>query len=385
MALGNAYEALADDLDSFNYNPAGLSHLERFTLRLTPIQARVSKDLVDETAELPDLLSDLDELSGLPEDQVVDHPAAQRLVDRIARLRRRDLALQSDFVVLSLGAPLFEVAQTPITAGVNVTNRAFSWFRFRRAGLPWRSVVLDTLDDRVQWSGALEVATIQAAVAAKRHVELPFVRTVRAGLGWRWVNRKYRNDQFEIAEALHPERFQEEHLRFGADQEVSSFQDVLDLVDENTETTRGFGVDLGLQAEHTDYLRSALVVRSLVSNVGEGRFPRTLTVGLAARPLRALNRENDLLDLQVAAALSSPAGDNHLEEFRNNSFTDYLHLGIEAVLLPRSPLRLAVRAGNNHGYPTFGLEVALAFLKAGVAYYGDLETDWWTGGVTLDF
>ena len=70
MGLGNAYEAVADDLFAFDYNPAGLANIDRFTFAIVPAQVRLSEDLADELENLQDLL---DEISDLADEGLLPH------------------------------------------------------------------------------------------------------------------------------------------------------------------------------------------------------------------------------------------------------------------------------------------------------------------------
>jgi len=107
---------------------------------------------------------------------------------------------------------------------------------------------------------------------------------------------------------------------------------------------------------------------------------------VAAKPFKLLGIENPALDLTLAAALNSPNGDDLLGEFKHDSFTDNLHLGAEVVLLPKGWISLALRAGNNQGYSTFGASLKLLkFLNLDVLRYGDLEADWYVASIGIAF
>ena len=89
--------------------------------------------------------------------------------------------------------------------------------------------------------------------------------------------------------------------------------------------------------------------------------------------------------MTVAGSLSAAGGDDALDRYTRDKLYDNLHLGAEATFLPGSPINFSVRVGNNHGYPTVGAEVKLLVARIGVAYYGDPEADWYTGGMSLNF
>ncbi|MBT3270208.1 conjugal transfer protein TraF [Candidatus Poribacteria bacterium] len=386
MGLGNAYEAVADDLFAFDYNPAGLANIDRFTLAIVPAQARVSDDLAGEVQDLEDLLDEIDELSKQDTDNILASSAIDDVVARIDDLRHQKLKVQASVGLARVALPLPEVAGFRLVGGASVSNQLVTGINLNRAGLPWGSVVLDVLDDEFTLDASLEVFTMQFAAAAEKDLSTPFVERVRAGANLRLVNRKIKRDFFTLTDMLDPDRFKANHFDTTTDDgEIDSFGDIQDIIDNNTESETGQGVDVGVQVDHTDYLSTALVVRSLFSDVGDDTFPTTTTISAAAKPLTFLDKENSLVDLTVAAGFSDGAGDDAQEAFLNDSITDNIHLGAEALLFPNSPINLALRVGDNQGFSTWSAELKLAVVRVGVGWYGDLETDYWAGGMSLVF
>lgn len=388
--MGGAYEALADDFNAFEFNPAGLASYQRFKLDLVPAQVHLTSDFVDETRQFSDVIEEVDALRRDVErdpNTIFTSGSAKALVERIRRLRTETFKMRLNAPLIVVAMPLTEVGGIRIVGGASFTNQVLTGFRFERAGLSWGSEVLDVLDDEMVVQMALDVATFRFGGAAEKNVNLPFFKTLRAGASWRIVSRRYKDDRFALIDILDPEQFKKDHLDTSVleNGEIQSLSDVTDLLEANTIKETGFGVDLGFQVRHADYLTTALVFRSIASSIGDRKFPATRTFSVAFRPFSFLGIANPLLDVVTAASLSNGAGDDFLVQFRNRQFTDHLHLGLEATLFPRSPIRLTGRVGNNHGYTTFGLDGHFLILDAGIAYYGDLDADWYTANVRLTF
>ncbi len=386
MGLGNAYEAIADDLFSLDYNPAGLANIDGFTLAIVPAQVRISEDLSDELENLQDLLDEIDELSQQDQDTILASDAIDDVVARVDELRRQKLKMNASLGLVRAALPLPEIAGFRLVGAASMSNQIVTGISLDRAGLPWSSVVLDVLDDEFTLDASLEVFTLQFAAAAEKDLSTPYVERIRVGAGLRMVNRKTKRDSFTLTDMLDPDKFKDQHFDTTTeDGEVDSFGDIQSIIDNNTENETGQGIDVGVQVDHTDYLTTAFVVRSLFSDVGDDTFPTTTTISAAARPLTFLDQENSLVDLTIAAGYSNGAGDDAQDAFLNDSITDNIHLGVEAILFPNSPINVAVRVGDNQGFLSYSAEVRLAFLRAGFGWYGDLETDYRTAGLSLVF
>ena len=109
-------------------------------------------------------------------------------------------------------------------------------------------------------------------------------------------------------------------------------------------------------------------------------------MAVAAKPFSLLNINNSLLDLTLAASWDDPNGDDNLGDFALDQYTDHIHLGAEVRLLPGQLVEVALRAGNNQGFPTVGTGIRiLKLLNLDVAWYGDLEADWLIGSMEVSF
>ncbi|MDA1190418.1 MAG: conjugal transfer protein TraF, partial [Candidatus Poribacteria bacterium] len=290
LGMGNAYEAVANDLDSFDYNPAGLAQIHGLAIRIVPAQARLTKDFVDRADSLSDVLNEISNLSNQSEAEILRSDAADRLVQELKAIRRDNLTAQTNLGVVNAAFGLPTIGTIKPTIGASVSNQLITGIGLERAGLAWSSEILDILDDEFTLDGSIELLTTQFAVAGETTVPaMPFVDNVRFGVGTRFVRRQYKNDRFTLADLLSPEKFKREHFDATVeDGEIDSLGDVREIIDNNTTKESGFGLDVGVQIDHTDYLSSALVIRSLVSSLGDSEFPTTTTLSLAARPLEFL-------------------------------------------------------------------------------------------------
>ena len=133
-------------------------------------------------------------------------------------------------------------------------------------------------------------------------------------------------------------------------------------------------------------LNLGLPCRNLISGISDQSFPTNVTVAIAAKPFKLLNVNNSLLDLTFAASWDDPDGDDNLGGFALDQYTDHIHLGVEARLLPGQLVEVALRAGTNQGFPTVGTGIRIfKLLNLDVAWYGDLEADWLIGSMEVSF
>ena len=387
MGLGNAFEAIADDLNALDYNPAGLANLDGLTVRIVPAQVRLTDDLAEEISEVEDIVDVINQVTQEDEAGILGSDAIKLLVERVKRIRRENLRANAGILSGQVALPLPSLGGVRLVGAAGLTNQVHAGVRMRRSGLAWDNEILDILDDTVVVQGSVQLMTLQFALAAEKSVRsLPYVQAVRGGVNWRIVSRNYLDERFQVADLIQAETFADDHFDTTVDDgEVSSFGEVRDIIDKNSVKQTGSSIDVGMQIRHTDWLTSAYVIRSLVSDLGDTAFPTTHTVSAAARPLRMLDVDSRLLDLVVAGGISTASTDDALSEFENDSYTDNIHLGAEFTLFPRSSINFAVRVGNNQGYPTVGVEARLAVIRVGAAYYGDLEEDWWSAGTSLEF
>ena len=155
---------------------------------------------------------------------------------------------------------------------------------------------------------------------------------------------------------------------------------------DNFETSTGYSVDIGSLLTPMTGLNLGLACRNLISGISDQSFPTNVTVAIAAKPFKLLNVNNSLLDLTLAASWDDPNGDDNLGGFALDQYTDHIHLGIEARLLPGQLVEVALRAGNNQGFPTVGTGIRIfKLLNLDVAWYGDLEADWLIGSMEVSF
>jgi hypothetical protein len=188
-----------------------------------------------------------------------------------------------------------------------------------------------------------------------------------------------------VEDVLNPDEFKKKY--FNVEDE-----DFVQFARDNFKSQKGYAVDIGTILSPIEGLNVGLSLRNIINSLSiedadESRsFPRNTTLAVAVRPFKLLGIENPALDLTLAAALNSPNGDDRLGEFKNDSFTDNVHLGVEVVLLPKEWISLALRAGNNQGYSTFGASLKLLkFLNFDVLRYGDLEADWYAFSLGVAF
>jgi len=57
-ALGNAYEAIADDIYAVHYNPAGLTNIGETIFQLMAVRGRFTSDVVEEASTMQDFVNE---------------------------------------------------------------------------------------------------------------------------------------------------------------------------------------------------------------------------------------------------------------------------------------------------------------------------------------
>ena len=397
LGLGNAYEAIADDIYALHYNPAGLAQINERIFQFFVIRGRVTTDLFDEASTFKDFFEKtIDPLTN-SDDPLTDPKLSkerEELVERAEDILAKKLGLD-------LGLPSFGLIE-PLTIAGNRASLALSAYtqsvanvRIDEQGLPWEDEVIAMLDNPViyQVAGQLTLAT---ALAVQVPINAPFLKSANVGAGLRFIRRSTFTDAdnpFAIEDVLNPDEFKETYFNL---EEGDSF---VDFARDNFDTQTGYSFDLGTLLTPVDGLRVGLAWRNLTSRLkvestdsaGETtkvnrHFPRNFTVAVAAKPFELLKTENQLLDVTVAASLDNPNGDNRLGEFELDKYTDHIHLGAEAIFWPKRWLSLGVRAGDNQGFATFGATLRLLkFLNLDVARYGDLESNWWVGSLEISF
>lgn len=397
LGLGDAYEAIADDIYALHYNPAGLAQLDERIFQFLVIRGRLTDDLFDEASTFREFMDDT--INPLTKS---DHPltdaelSAERkaLVERVENILGKRLGLD-------LGLPSFGLAE-PFTIGGYKASLALSLYtqsvanvRIVEQGLPWADKVIGMLDNPVIYQVELQ-GTLATALAVQIPINSPWLKTANVGAGLRFIRRGIFTDDeepFVIADVLDPDEFKKNYFNLEEDNFIEYALDNL-----NTKM-RGYSFDVGTLLTPLDGLRVGLVWRNLASNIKVERtnsagetikvnrhFPRNFTVAVAAKPFELLGAKNPLLDVTVAASWDNPNGDDRLGEFELDTFTDHIHLGAEAIFWPKGWLSLGVRIGDNQGFATYGARLRLLkFLNLDVARYGNLEADWWVSSLEISF
>ena len=391
MALGNAFEAIADDTNALHYNPAGMAQSEGTLVDLLLFRPRITNDLAEQRSEFQDLIDAINTLtdSNNPlEDPDPDVIAARDMViDELERLMDDTLASVGDLPSLNLLFPLAKVGGAKLSLGLGAYTQYSIYADIVPRGLAWSDPIKAALDDEVvyrviaQWSFA-------AGVSAEIPLSLPFLSRVYGGLALRRISRSILSDEedpFTVEDILRdPENFAETYFHQQEGEGLSDF------ISENFEKQSGYSADLGVIAVPLEGLQIGLAIRNFASNLSSDEtgkdfsFPRNASLSVAAKPFELLSIASSMLDLTIAASLDDPDADDRLTQFSTNSY-DRIHLGVEAVLWPNAPLSIAGRMGNNQGFAAFGVGLRFGPLDIQAARYGDLQSDWYVGSLGLTF
>ena len=399
LGLGNAYEAISDDIYAIHYNPAGLAQIDERKWQILILRGRATQDLVGETETLNDFINDtIDPLTDSDNPLTSTDPlliaARERLVDRAEKVLEEDLGLD-------LGLPSFGVVE-PLTIGGYKAALGLSFYTQTSAktfivetGLPWNDKVMEMLDNPVFYR-----VTVQGSLATALSVEIPidkpFLQAVNVGGGFRLIRRGTFTDAenpFSIQDILDTDEFKRRYFDLEDDAGFAEF------ARDNVDSKTGYSVDFGTMLFPVAGLRIALAWRNVVSNmpveyedaagneIKENReFPSNFVVAAAVKPLELTGTESESLDLTLTASWDDPNGDDRLGEFELDSSTDHIHLGAEAVFWPKSLFSLGIRAGNNQGFATYGATLRLfKFLNFNAGRYSNVEADWWFASTELSF
>ena len=398
LGLGNAYEAIADDISAIHYNPAGLAQVDEHIFHFLIIQGRATEDLIDSTTTIDEFISDTIDPLVDSENPLTDTDpdlvaARERLVERAERILVETYGLDIGLPSLGLIKPL-ALADHKAAVAISFYNHAVANAHIAEVGLSWADPVMAMLDNPILYR-----ATIQSTLATALSVEIPvghpYLKAANLGLGFRLIRRgtfTNVNNPFTIEDILDSDQFKQNYFDLEGDDSLAEF------VQKNIDSKTGYSADLGMLFFPIDGLRVGLAWRNILSNIDveysvaenlitENRgFPSNLVVSVAAQPLTLLSKPSELLDLTVAASLDNPNGDDRLGDLKLNSYRDSIHLGAEVILTPRRWLSLAVRTGNNQGFLTYGATLRLfGFLDFNVGRYGNLEADWWFGSTEISF
>ncbi|HIE26773.1 TPA: hypothetical protein EYP66_05765 [Candidatus Poribacteria bacterium] len=390
MGIGNAFEAVADDINALHYNPAGIAQTDETSFELLAIRPRVTIDLVEEVSTITDFFNDTIKPLTESDDPLTDATLKKEREDLVVRfddILSKRLGLMVDLPSIGLVVP-FHVSEYKAAVGSMFYTQNLNSIRVLRQGLPWKDAVKELLDDAVvyrvafQWAftlaGAVEIPLNQAPLLDKAYV----------GASFRYINRQIftdADDPFRIEDVLNPDSFKEKYFDIEDD-------DFAQFASDNFKSQTGYTIDIGTILSPIEGVDVGLSLRNLINSLSieeadESRgFPRNITLAVATKPFKLLNMENSMLDLTLVAAWNDPNGDDGLGEFKNDSFTDNIHLGAELVLLPKGWISVALRTGNNQGFLTFGVSLKLLkILDLNVLRYGDLEADWYVASLGIVF
>ncbi|HIB98298.1 TPA: hypothetical protein EYO63_01165 [Candidatus Poribacteria bacterium] len=382
-ALGNAYEAIADDIYAVHYNPAGLTNIGETIFQLMAVRGRFTSDVVEEASTMQDFVNETIVPLTDSNNPLMDPTlSAQReaLVTRAEEILKRRIGFGLDLPAFGLVLPM---ADRKLALGVSFIpmTQTNTSFRIVKRGLPWPDPVMEMFDNQVIYRVAFQ-GSLATAVSYNHDLNASFLKSIKIGAGLRLIRRSIFTDEdnpFMIADVLNPDEFKKNYFNVG-DEGFSGY------ARDNFETSTGYSVDLGSLLTPMDGLNLGLTFRNLVSGISDQSFPPNFTMAVAAKPFSLLNVDNNLLDLTLAASWDDPNGDDNLGGFALDQYTDHIHLGAEVRLLPGQLVEVALRAGNNQGFPTVGTGLRIfKFLNLDVAWYGDLEADWLVGSMEVSF
>ena len=400
LGLGNAYEAIADDVHALYYNPAGLVQNEDKIIHILIARGRATDDFIDEAQTFSDFFDDT--VSPLVDsDNPLTDPRLeverQRLVDRAEEILAKELGFDAGGPSLGLVEP-FMLGEHRAALGFSFYTQAVGGARIVETGLPWSDRVMAMFDNPIVYR-----VTLQATIATALSVEIPvgasFLDKLNLGTTLRLIRRGTFTDQedpFAIEDMLDSDTFRDRYF------DIDDNDDFIDFARQNVDSKSGYSLDLGTLFFPTDGVRVGIVWRNALSNMNVGYddidgneitddrpFPPNFVVSAAVKPLDMLDSSDnirDKIDATFAISIDNPNGDDRLGDFELDKFTDHIHLGAEIVLIPKSDFSLGLRAGDNQGFATFGATVRLLkALELDVVRYGNLEADWWGASIGLTF
>ena len=398
LGLGNGFEAVADDINALHYNPAGLAQIDNTLFQFLALRARVTDDLAGELDTITRFFNETIKPLMASDDPLRDPAVAserEKLVNRAENLLTQRLGLDVGLPSFGMIIPLASDERYQATLGLSLYSQGKVDLEVVKRGLPWRDSVIEALDNHVIYrvTGQIALAT---ALAVQIPTNQPFLKTASFGCGIRFVRRGVvtdENDPFEIADLLNPDEFKKNYLDFDKAEGFGQF--ALD----NLDFSSGYSMDVGTLLTPIDGLKVGLTLRNSISGITvkqkhstgtkievDCQFPRNFVISFAAKPLELLDLATDICHLTIAGALKDPNGDDQLGQFKSGSFNDRLHLGAEAVFLPKSLLSIGLRVGNNQGFSTYGATLRLfKFLNLHVARFANIETDWNVASVEISF
>ena len=412
MALGNAFEAIADDENAFYYNPAGLAQREDKLFYLLTVNPRFSFDLADESLEeVRDLYKKIDTLTGCDNPSPLEdsHPdcieAREKVAERVEEALNEILSMRSDLPSIGLAVPFSIAENLRLTVGGSVYSQSLVSLRVEPRGLTWADPIMDMLDNDIVYNVSAQVGWEIASALAIPFDKPPIMSKAYIGIALRRINRWVftdEDDPFAVEDIINPDGpdgiegtdddFKTKYFGVEEGEELNDFEDFVQFASDNFKERDGYSFDLGTLLEPMDGLKLAFVIRNLASSVKlkdedeeDRKYPRNAVLSAAVKPFTLLGQQPSLLDLTLAASLDNGDGDDRMSDFSIDKGTDKIHLGAEAILFPNKGLSISGRIGNNQGFLTIGAGLKLRGLHLGIARYGDLETDWYVGSLKLSF
>merc|ERR1712072_862119 len=148
-SLGNAYEAIANDLSAIHYNPAGLTQINKISFQLLPIRGGITQDIFDQALSMETFLDDVvspltNSASPLFDPAVAS--ARSKLVEEVGNLSSKHLGVNIDFLGFGLSVPMVD---KQMALGLSLYFQTLTEFRLAKKGVPWPDPILRMLDDEV--------------------------------------------------------------------------------------------------------------------------------------------------------------------------------------------------------------------------------------------
>ncbi|MBF74422.1 hypothetical protein CMK20_09555, partial [Candidatus Poribacteria bacterium] len=240
-SLGNAYEAIANDLSAIHYNPAGLTQINKISFQLLPIRGGITQDIFDQALSMEAFLDDVvspltNSANPLFDPTVVS--ARSKLVEEVGNLSSKHLGVNIDFLGFGLSVPMVD---KQMALGLSLYFQTLTEFRLAKKGVPWPDPILQMLDDEVIYRSVGQGA-LATSLAYRVDLNQPFLKSVHFGTTARLIGRgefSDVDDPFTISDLLNPKQFTEEYFDLGPNQSVADF------IQENIDRKFGYSIDFG--------------------------------------------------------------------------------------------------------------------------------------------
>ena len=215
-ALGNAYEAIADDIYAIHYNPAGLTNIGKTVFQLMAVRGRFTSDVVEEASTMPDFFNETIVPLTDSNNPLMDPTlSAQReaLVTRAEEILKRRIGLGLDLPAFGLVLPM---ANKKLALGISFIpmTQTNTSFRIVERGLPWPDPVMEMFDNQVIYRAAFQ-GSLTTAVSYNHDLNASFLKSVKIGAGLRLIRRSIFTDEdnpFMIADVLNPDEFKKNYF-----------------------------------------------------------------------------------------------------------------------------------------------------------------------------